>query len=220
MPGRLLPCPVGTDRKFALTFWTVERNPAISKGDMGLHKLSLARCFRKLNPGAKILVASEVSNTGYHHDHVVQLTPQRKAVTYRAVNAIRKHNVFIKTNGTAVSVRAFHTKSGANENYADLCKYLTTPGTRPKALDDDTLAFDDIGPRVTAAFQAQRKYLDHSVDGNPNTMVGPFCYDKNDGSWIGYYEAILARIDQTLQNSHLFDLVAEYKAAYPEGEVL
>lgn len=108
--------------KYKIMFWTVEADP---KASAKVFKEKLAQVFKEQGMLDKMHVAKEVSDTGYHHGHVVvRWTAERRfgAIAKKVQKAMK----FKKENGSNISVRAFHPRRGdASQDYGGLVSYIT-----------------------------------------------------------------------------------------------
>lgn len=121
------------DGKYQLTFWTVEANPS---EDAGVSKAKLARIFQESGDIDKCHVSREVSETGYHHHHVVCKFTAAKRVN-ALTKKIQEKMSFAKANGSKVSVRVFHPRQGSDEDYPKLMSYITEKKFKEADPDPD-----------------------------------------------------------------------------------
>ena len=119
--------------KYHLTFWTVEADP---KEDAGVSKNKLARAFQLFGNLDKCFVSKEVSDTGYHHHHVVCRfnKPQRLP---NLIKHIQKAMHFKKTGDKKISARVFHPRNGSTEDFNDLMSYITDKKYKDSDPDPD-----------------------------------------------------------------------------------
>lgn len=130
MPN-LPPCAPGG--KYQLMFWTVEADPAVPPE---MSKKELAAVFRDTDAIDKCHVSREVSETGYHHHHVV--VKFVKALRWQALaKQIQKRMHYKKPGGKLVSVRAFHPRRGSDEDYPKLLSYITDKKFKDANPDPD-----------------------------------------------------------------------------------
>lgn len=140
MPGKLL--PVNFDHAYNTLFWTIERNPSLKS--LTGHRLMIRDLFTDhYAKGIRLHVASEVSNTGYHHDHVVTYTSNRAKVSKKFIRRVQAAASFRKANGTLASVRVHHPRRGSTDDFTQITKYLTESKYKPKPLDDGSISFED-----------------------------------------------------------------------------
>lgn len=116
-------------------FLTVEADP---KAEPSVSKERLSQALRSLCPGEidSAFVSREVSETGYHHHHAAIKFHKEKRTT-ALVKGLQKLMHFKKANGSKVSVRAFHTRGGSDEDYGSLVSYITEKKYKESDPDPD-----------------------------------------------------------------------------------
>lgn len=144
MPGKLSACVPG--EPYRTTFWSLDRDPKIT--DKKAHAARLIKIFRKSYPGSKIMVAPEVSGSGYAHDHVLIRTHKVARFSLRFVDKVRRELRYVKPGGIKQSIRAFHTGKGSQDDYHSLSKYLTESRWKVKPISNDIITLDDVSPRM------------------------------------------------------------------------
>lgn len=170
MPGQLL--PVNFDHSYNTLFWTIERDPSLKS--LTGHRHRIRDLFTDhYGKALRVLVASEVSSTGYHHDHVVTYTPNRAKVPKKFIRKIQSSASFRKANGTLPSVRVFHPRRGSTDDFTQISKYLTESKYKSKPLDDGSITFDnpyhvwrDVYRQIPLSDQCMPTMLDER-DGQP-----------------------------------------------------
>jgi len=119
--------------QYHLTFWTVEADP---KEDSGVSKSKLGRVFQQNGNIDKCHISREVSETGYHHFHVVVKFNAKQRLP-KLVKSIQIGMAYKKSSGTKVSVRVFHPRLGSDEDYAKLMSYITEKKFKDSDPDPD-----------------------------------------------------------------------------------
>lgn len=140
MPGQLL--PVNFDHSYNTLFWTIERDPSLPS--LTGHRQRIRDLFTDhYGKSLRLCVASEVSSTGYHHDHVVTYTPTRLKVGKKFIKIVQSAAAFKKANGARASVRVFHPRRGSTDDFSKISLYLTESKYKSKPLDDGSITFDN-----------------------------------------------------------------------------
>lgn len=175
MPGQLIGCIPG--KIYLTTFWTLERDPSVT--DLTRHAKRVAVLYRDLFPGAKILVAPEVSATAYHHDHVLMRTSRPQRFSLRTLEKLRKELQWPKPDKSHMSIRAFHTRRGDPDEYNSLSKYLTESKYKVKPISKDIIELDDVTPRLVDFINKRGRPPPHN---DPFTWLNQTAmqYDTND----------------------------------------
>lgn len=124
-------------RNYHLMFWTIEVDPL---SPAAIEKQKVQKVFKEIRAPGQVYVAKEISETGYHHIHVVnywEKVRKWEPIAKRLVKAMD----YNKSNGKKVSVRAFHPRHGGTEDYGDLKSYLTDSKHKIKSIDENGVEF-------------------------------------------------------------------------------
>ncbi len=137
MPGSLIPCV--PNRLYQLTFWSIERDPAIFSSDFSPVREAFKYAFKKQFQNCRLAVACETATDGYCHNHVICRTDHPCKISLKFIKLLQGVAAYAKSNGKLPSVRAFHPRRGATEDFVALTKYLTESKYKVKPTDDGVL---------------------------------------------------------------------------------
>lgn len=133
MPGSL-PAHV-KNGKYTIHFVTVEREPG------EILKDALGELLKKAWPVKRANIYDEISPAGYHHTHaVVQTTKQ---VRWESCCKMIQADLGKWKKDAKISVRMHHPRHGAEESYAQLCKYLEKPEYKVKEVDGEPVEIEE-----------------------------------------------------------------------------
>ncbi len=191
------------DHQYNTLFWTIERDPSLKS--LNGHRQAIRDIFTDhYGKGIRLCVASEISDTGYHHDHVVTYTPSRQKVGKKFIRKVQANASFKKLNGSKASVRVFHPRRGSTDDFTKITKYLTESNYKAKTLDDGSITFDDPFFLYWAAFRVI-----------PNTPLQSML-SSHDGQ--AYWNEEWQMHDWLTANKHfrVADLLRRYLATGPD----
>lgn len=118
-------------QNYSVHFITVERQPGVVLKDR------LISLVKDIFPVRKCVGVDEVSETGYHHSHVVLLTesPQRWVRAMQRIQA----ELGVWKKGSRISVRFHHPRRGNLADFDTVASYILQSKWKVKMLDDSPI---------------------------------------------------------------------------------
>jgi len=173
--------------QYHLTFWTVEADP---KADAGVTKAKLARIFQDCGNIDKCHVAREISETGYHHHHVVCRFANKQRLK-KLISDVQKGMHYSKPGGKKISVRVFHPFKGSQEDYKKLMSYITEKKFKDANPDPDG-ALEVLPPpcRYCGLTKCVVKPLSYFYP-KKGMVKSIYSCEKNKYLWVHFFDDIM-----------------------------